>query len=421
MASTLWKDCPEVYPSFDEIITAMQDIGKHQVGKHKGKEVRQHRYPLVEKLSAKIYSSILLEFNNPEGLTKNVSRGKMGLAREIIIRRRHTDITETDPMFHPYGSGGKVYLVTNSTEHAGLDVCLKCFQDSTEATLRQKNSARTSNDGLRLGCILLDGKYRGSVSGIMSRKKNRLKSDQSGDPNTHFFDLIVEESFCNPSYQVVPPADCYYAEFPEEEKGSWNPNDVSIFEHERNGIWLKATWDDYLKPKYKRALDKWNKDTGGGDGTPSSFIDYCGGDRWLVYLFCKDIEANFLLASSAGGRMPRHLQVESGFTEEVSCITDAHTSSAGKRADIEDEIDQVKRHRARIENTLERVCSYVESKNGVTDDPVDGYISKVDEYSKKLQDLSTLETFSPDSKALYVKTLQKKRKRLLKKMDEEED
>jgi hypothetical protein len=421
MASTRqWKDSNAVYPSFDEIVKAMQDLGKHQVVKHKGKEVRQHRYPLVEKLAAKVYTSILAEFNNPEGLGKNVSRGKLTLARDIIIRRRHTDITEVDPLFHPYGKDGKVYLVTNSTVHAGLDVCLKSFQEATEATLRQKNTARTSNDGLRLGCILLDAQYRGSVSGIMSRKKTRQKSDVSGDPTAHFFEHILEEAYCNVNYQVHPPSDCYYSEFPEEEKGTWDPNDAAIFEHERNGLWLKATWDEYVKPKYKRALDKWNKDTGGGDGTAPSFIDYCEGDRWLVYLFCKDIEANFLLASSAGGRMPKHLQVESGFTEEVSCLTEGAPSSAGKRAALEDELDRVKNSRARLETTLDRVCSYVEQRNR-SEDPIDRYIDKVSDYSQKIRDNSTLETMSPDSKELYVQTLKKRRKTLLQKLNEDTD
>jgi hypothetical protein len=167
-ASTLWKDCKAVYPPIDEIVTALQDLGKHQVVKNKGKEVHQHRYPLVEKLAAKIYAAIQHEFNNPEGLTKNVSRGKMTLVRDIILRRRHADITETDPFFHKYGNDGKVFIITNSTKHAGMDVCLKTFQEAIEASLRQKNSARTSNDGLRLGCILLDSQYHGSVSGITS-------------------------------------------------------------------------------------------------------------------------------------------------------------------------------------------------------------------------------------------------------------
>jgi hypothetical protein len=423
MSSTLWKDCKAVYPPIDEIATALQDLGKHQVVKNKGKEVQQHRYPLVEKLAAKIYSSIQLECNNPEGLTKNVSRGKMTLVRDIILRRRHTDITETDPLFHKFGKDGKVYIITNCTEHAGLDVCLKAFQEAIETSLRQKNSARTSNDGLRLGCILLDSQYRGSVTGIMSKKKTKQKCDVPGDPTTHFFEHIVQESFLNKNYVVPPPSDCYYSEFPEDEKGSWDPNDSAIFEHERKGLWLKATWDEYLKPKYKRALDKWNKETGGGDGTPPSFIDYCGGDRWLVYLFCKDIEANFLLASSAGGRMPKHLQIESGFGEEVSCITDGPPSSTGKRVvAIEDELGEVKKQRARIETTLDRVVSFVESRNTGTEqrneDRMDGYIAKVADYSQKMQDITTLDTMSPDSKSMYVDTLKKQRKHLLKKMCE---
>ena len=77
-------------------------------------------------------------------------------------------------------------------------------------------------------------------------------------------------------------------EFPEEEKGKWEPNSPAIFETERDAAWLKATWEEYIRPKYKKALDRWNKDTGGGDGTPSSFIDYCAGDRWLVWIFCVD-------------------------------------------------------------------------------------------------------------------------------------
>ena len=69
--------------------------------------------------------------------------------------------------------------------------------------------------------------------------------------------------------------------------------------------------------KYKIVLDHWNKETGGGNGEPYSFVDYCDRDaRWLVVVFLKDLEANFLLASNAGGRMPGHLQQESGFNDD---------------------------------------------------------------------------------------------------------
>ena len=218
-----------------------------------------------------------------------------------MVHRSHKDVTETHPFFHPYAKDGRVYLIKNDATNCGLDLPLQRFQELVESLLQQKNSDRTSNDGLRLGSILLDNQYRGSVAGIMTKKKDRKKSDIPGDPTTHFFEMVLKEAYMKPEYKVAPPAKCCYNEFPEEEKAKWDPNDPTILDHSQNGVLLRATWEEYLRPKYKRALDRWNKDTGGGDGTATSFINFCGADRWLVYLFCKDLEANFLLASSAGG------------------------------------------------------------------------------------------------------------------------
>jgi len=82
---------------------------------------------------------------------------------------------------------------------------------------------------------------------------------------------------------------------------------------------------DYQHPKYKRSLDRWNKDTRGGDGSPASFHKYCDGGAWLVWLFCLDKEQTFLAAANTGGRMLNHLQFEAGFRkeylEEMSDIT----------------------------------------------------------------------------------------------------
>lgn len=97
-------------------------------------------------------------------------------------------------------------------------------------------------------------------------------SDTAGDSNLHFFELILNECFLNQSCQISNPPDAHHNEFPEEEKGKLNPNDLAIFEHPRKADWLKSTWDEHISPKYKKALDKWNKDTGGGDGTPASIL-----------------------------------------------------------------------------------------------------------------------------------------------------
>jgi hypothetical protein len=417
-----WRDNEKIYPPAQEIATALQDLGMRHVTKQKGKEVTKHKYPLIDKLAGKVYSSILTEFNNPEGVTKNKTRGKQFLYKDIVQSRRHRDISESDPFFHSYGKDGKVYLVTNDPRHSGIDVCVENFQRSIEEQVKQKNSARTSQDALRLGCILLDSDFRSSVAGIMSKKKDRKKSDVQGDPTDHFFEKILGECFSNTEYIATPPKDMYFGEFPEDEKGSWDPNHPSIFENERSVSWLRGTWEEYLRPKYKKALDKWNKDTGGGDGTPLSFIDFCAGDRWLLYLFCKDIEANFLLANNAGGRMPRHLQLESGFAEDLSSLGEDVSSGNKRTAAIEDELQQYKKQRQQLSGTMEKLVGLLETKDKSQSTPpgdsMDKYIRQVADYSEKMQNDNVLNTMSPDSKEVYVNALKTRRKNVLKKMAE---
>lgn len=236
-----------------------------------------------------------------------------------------------------------------------------------------------------------------------------------GDPTTHFFEQILNECFLNQEYVVPMPPDMYYSEFPEEEKGSWDPNHPSTFDHERSAIWLRGTWEDYVKHKYKKALDKWNKDTGGGDGSPTSFVDYCGGDRWLVWLFCLDLDANFLLACSAGGRMPKHLQIESGFTEEMSSLGEDNSSGNTTKRSFEEELSSARKQRVELKSTMERVVSLLDKKEQESDNEA-GRIKQVTEYSKMIGDSAVLETMSPDSKDVYVSAVKKKRKFPLQKM-----
>jgi hypothetical protein len=72
-----------------------------------------------------------------------------------------------------------------------------------------------------------------------------------------------------------------------------------------------------VRPKCHKYLGRWNKERGGGDGSPPSFQNYCdGNDTWLAWVFCLDYQQNFiLLASSASSRLPGHLTKEGGFGE----------------------------------------------------------------------------------------------------------
>ena len=122
---------------------------------------------------------------------------------------------------------------------------------------------------MRLAFILLDPKHRGSVANLMTNKKGRKEADQSVDPKVAFFEKILEEDFLNREYKVTIPASLY-EKLEEEEAATWDPNDDVVLKV-RNAEWLIGTWLLYVKKKYKTALDRWNKLTGGGDGSPESF------------------------------------------------------------------------------------------------------------------------------------------------------
>jgi len=121
------------------------------------------------------------------------------------------------------------------------------------------------------------------------------------------------------------------------------------------------TWFTYVKPKYKRALDKWNKETGGGDGTPASFVDFCGKDKWLVWIFLHDCDANFLLANNASGRIPNHLQLEAGFdTATMSDITE--DDSSWKIKDFEKQLKEIKDDNSSFNNLTSLLNDYMRAK-----------------------------------------------------------
>jgi len=74
------------------------------------------------------------------------------------------------------------------------------------------------------------------VSGIMSNKKDWSKSDIAGDHVENFFnDAVID--FLNPSYQLSQPKEENVREFPDEDHASWDPNNASMLEHERDGKW----------------------------------------------------------------------------------------------------------------------------------------------------------------------------------------
>mmetsp|Transcript_3061 Transcript_3061/g.4757 ORF Transcript_3061/g.4757 Transcript_3061/m.4757 type:complete len:242 (+) Transcript_3061:63-788(+) len=235
----------------------------------------------------------------------------------------------------------------------------------------------------------------------------------------------------NPHYVASFPSDEFMLKFPESERSAWDPNDPKIFDVPQNAKWLRETYEKYIRRFYRDALKRWNKETGGGDGTPSCFIDYCQASyRWLAPIFCRDFECSFLLASEASREMPRHLQSESGFENDdaISCITTS-TSSASvstkckNMGTINDDlinafINQKKEHTIAVkegmdkqQKSIEKLIDTIKQKEELS--PM-SHIKKINE---ELQDVDARKTFSPESSACWEESLRKKRRSLLNELD----
>ena len=121
--------------------------------------------------------------------------------------------------------------------------------------------------------------------------------------------------------------------------------------------------------------------------------------------FLQGHRSNFLLASGAAGRMPRHLQIEAGFDEEVVSSLETSQESA-----IESELAAVKKLRTEMSVAMKHITEHLSKKtNGAQEQKFE----LVERYSKMMEDEKVLKTMSPPSKEVYVDGLKKKRKRLL--------
>jgi hypothetical protein len=98
MNPTLWKDCEGIYSPADEITRAQQDEGTTVTARGEKQDMK-HKLPLIEKLASKIYNEVQKRCD-PECLTKNLTRGKQSLLKEIILSRKSMDVTEAHTFLH---------------------------------------------------------------------------------------------------------------------------------------------------------------------------------------------------------------------------------------------------------------------------------------------------------------------------------
>ncbi|CAJ1968092.1 unnamed protein product, partial [Cylindrotheca closterium] len=428
--------CEDIYPPPKEIAEALQDAG---VPSKSAKGEMKYNYPKLNKLAKKLFKGITTHFQDT-GLGQNLARDSAPLLKAIIFCRRQISVTEAHPLFQPYGKDRMVFIIDNCEKTCGLQRPVMHFRTLTEQKKSKTKGFRSGDDGLRLGLCMLLPEYRSAVGLVLSGKKDRKMMDQSCDPSLALFEKIYDEAFMKRDRSFESLSEDYWKEMAElpQDKDRWNPNNPSIFEHKRGGAWLKETWERYLRPRYKAALGKWNKETGGGQGKPANFYRYCGKqcDEWLVWVFIKDMEKNFLLASPTGGQMPAHISVEAGFESESedddvrSTSSSSSVSSSGKRranynkkmakrkkanrketavklAAADQQYSKISRMIDVAENLMKSMQSNMVANKT---DTVASFVAEVDVCFEKLNNTAHLESMSPDSKESYKRFWNSRRK-----------
>jgi hypothetical protein len=91
-------DDPELYPSFDEIMVALQDVGTKVT---KGKAAGEIRYTLLIKAVMKTQKTLLAKYKNL-GFPKNPTECKQEIANHCIRIRKLKDVINLPTEFHNY-------------------------------------------------------------------------------------------------------------------------------------------------------------------------------------------------------------------------------------------------------------------------------------------------------------------------------
>jgi hypothetical protein len=215
-------DDPELYPSFDEIMVALQDVGTKVT---KGKAAGEIRYTLLIKAAMKTQKTLLAKYKNL-GFPKNPTECKREIANHCIHIRKLKDVINLPTEFHNYkNADGQVFVINTELVDGGYRVAMAALLSHWGTKLKESIDQRNPNDALRLAAILLDDKHRTAVQKIMTNlKSDRKQQDQAACPVQAFYS-VVSADFTSPSYVANSPALADQIEGHEE----MDPNDVSPY------------------------------------------------------------------------------------------------------------------------------------------------------------------------------------------------
>jgi len=184
------------------------------------------------------------------------------------------------------------------------------------------------------------------------------------------------------------------------------------------------TWFQHAKPKRRQALNKWNKETGGGSGEVHDFIDFCNNDRWLAWMFALDCDTSFLLAASACGQMPAHLQLESGHNDDLvselgaedgTARTSSSKSAEKLLAKNKEDVGQLNRLAAQFAQSQTKNQSIPDAPEKPS---FHFCMERAAHHREEIKNVEGDGSLSPDTKELTLTMLKRKKKALCKLAEE---
>ena len=337
------RDDPDCFPNVDHFMRTLQNHGetsgprKHDAKSGGGTNAGSTAittsnavivYPKVMKALSSVQRTLQAKYGH-FGIPKHPTDCKRQLALACVRSLKNRDKASVPDEFRKYAPEGSdtLFVINHDLGNGGFNVPLSACLDHWRSQKKKDVDSRNPNDPCRVAAILLLPEFRESVAKIVPERKDCAMLDQAMCPVSAFYEVAADK-FRDTSFLAQVPDKFSLIDSHE----TIDPNDEDrIMLAGRNGAWFKATWELYLRPKYRKTLARWWSDTGGGGGEVENFQNYCPiREKWLTYIYMLDVEASLLLASNASSAVPKQLVHESGYEQEAA-RPGCNSSSATKQ------------------------------------------------------------------------------------------
>ena len=382
------------------------------------KKTKQHimRYPQLRKLAGKFYRH--WKSLNVIGLPQNSSRTADRITGLLIRLRRHADVYQLEESLWKYADKDdeKMYVLFN--DHlCGQTILTRQVLTVWCSNILKVTENRTPSLAVRAIHAFCEPRHREGMVHYLSGKWYRGDFDQC-IPTERAFAEDVLLTFKDPWLQCFRPE--YMNSESHDPERRIDPFNCDY--KDRDAVWLLETWKKYIRPKYKKSLGKWYKETGGGNRKSENFVNYCGADRWIAAVYAIDETTDFLLASGANGRPPSFMVQEAGFE---------HDDFPGeKESEEERKIPAIKKRKEKLEVMMEEssktLADLVDTiKKRVEDTNEFSEMDAISKINTEKRKIDTDSDFSPDTKKKLHKALARKKiyyaRKLIQKDEDEND